>query len=147
MREKYKTVIKRATPFLISNLEVDVLLLSFFDDHNIFVQDIIDEIQVSNNSTGHVPAVSRQWTNMTSQTITRRFNCGKVIMLGWKKNLWRQWQTESAMIIFSRFVHSGPLFTKETPSYGYRNLHYKPDDRLRFIMRLPISITRCLLSD
>ena len=64
MREKYRAIIKKATPFLILNLEVDVLLLSFFDDHNIFVQDIIDEIQVSNNSTGHVPAGRYRFPHM-----------------------------------------------------------------------------------
>ena len=26
----------------------------------------------------------------------------------------------------STFSYSGPLFTKKTPSYGYRNPHYKP---------------------
>ena len=43
----------------------------------------------------------------------------------------------------------GPLFTKKTPSYGYRDSHYKPersDDRLRFIMGIPILIRRHLLS-
>ena len=34
-------------PFLIANLEVDVSLLSFFENHNIFIQDVVEEIQVS----------------------------------------------------------------------------------------------------
>ena len=47
MREKYRTVIRKAMPFLISNLDVDVTLLSFVEDHGIFVQDVVDEIEVS----------------------------------------------------------------------------------------------------
>ena len=44
---------------------------------------------------------------------------------------------------------TGPLFTKKTPPYGYRNPQYMPktvwsDVRLRFIMGIPIPITRSL---
>ena len=40
---------------------------------------------------------------------------------------------------------AGLLFTENTPSYGYRNPHYEPkDDRLRFMIGIPIPIRRCL---
>ena len=47
-------------------------------------------------------------------------------------------------------IITGPLFTKKTPSYGYRipiiNLR-RSDDRLRFIMGIAILIKRRLLSE
>ena len=47
MREKYRTVIRKAMPFLFVNLDVDVTLLSFVEYHGIFLPDVIDEIEVS----------------------------------------------------------------------------------------------------
>ena len=40
-------MIRKAMPFLIANLEVDVALLAYFEDHRIFVPDVIDEIEVT----------------------------------------------------------------------------------------------------
>ena len=44
-------------------------------------------------------------------------------------------------------VLPGPLFTKNTLSYQYGDSHYKPSDRLRFIMGIPIPVRWRLLSE
>ena len=39
---------------------------------------------------------------------------------------------------------TGPLFTKKTPSYGYRDSHYKPKTVVMFIMGIPTPVRRRL---
>ena len=47
MREIYNAVIRKAMPFLIDDLIVDVPLLSFIESEKIFTRDVFDEIEVS----------------------------------------------------------------------------------------------------
>ena len=57
---------------------------------------------------------------------------------------------QSHIATFARFmiiIYAGPLFTKKTSCYWYRNSHYKPETssyRFRFIMGTRISVRRRL---
>ena len=64
----------------------------------------------------------------------------------WKLSVPNDW----VAVTWLKDMSPGPLFTKKTPSYQYRDSHYKPEtssDRLRFITGIPIPVRRRLLSE
>ena len=47
MKQKYKDMILRAMPLVISDLEVNASFLAYFESQDIFDIDVIQEIEVS----------------------------------------------------------------------------------------------------
>ena len=67
----------------------------------------------------------------------------------WFLQLYDHLFVQSAIYVLITSLVPGPLLAKKTPFYGYmhpvKNLR-RYDDRLRFIMVIPIPLRRCLLN-